>query len=113
VHATPTKMGGMTVAGSRVRVGGDLYHPVVPPGAVYVGRQAFGLRRSPWANPFSVRRHGRVQALKLYRRWLAERPGLIDRARRELAGQTLACWCRPDEDCHADIILELIDVEPG
>jgi hypothetical protein len=95
-------------AGRRVRVSGDLYHPVVPAGAIYVGRQGFGLRRSPWANPFSVREHGRAEALRRYRQWLHERPELIERARRELADRPLACWCALDVDCHADVLLSLI-----
>ena len=57
---------------ARVRVSGDLYHPVVPPGAIYVGRQGFGLRRSPWANPYGARAHGRSEALRLYRQWLCD-----------------------------------------
>jgi hypothetical protein len=95
-------------AQSRVRVQGDLYHPVVPPGAVYVGRQGFGLRRSPWANPFSLRRHDRTEALRLYRQWLVGQPALVDRARRELAGKQLACWCRVEDACHADVLAEVI-----
>ncbi len=27
--------------------------------------------------------------------------------RRELAGKNLACWCRLDQACHADILLEV------
>jgi hypothetical protein len=92
----------------RVRVSGDLYHPVVPPGAVYVGRQGFGLRRSPWANPYSVRAYGRAEALRLYRQWLHEQPELIERARQELPGRALACWCPPGADCHADVLVEVI-----
>lgn len=92
----------------RVRVQGDLYHPVVPPGAVYVGRQGFGLRRSPWANPFSLRKHDRAEALRLYRQWLVEQPALVDRARRELTGKRLACWCRVEDACHADVLADVI-----
>jgi hypothetical protein len=40
----------------RVKVTGDLWHASVPDGAVYVGRAAPGLRASPFANPFSLRR---------------------------------------------------------
>lgn len=36
----------------RVRVGGDLFHPRIPDGAVYVGRAGPNLRRSPFHNPF-------------------------------------------------------------
>ncbi|MFI5834874.1 DUF4326 domain-containing protein [Micromonospora sp. NPDC051300] len=92
----------------RVRVQGDLYHPVVPPGAVYVGRQGFGLRRSPWANPFSRRKHDRAEALRLYRQWLVGQPALVDRARRELTGKQLACWCRAEDPCHADVLADVI-----
>jgi hypothetical protein len=27
--------------------------------------------------------------------------------RRELKGRDLACWCKPDEPCHADVLLEI------
>lgn len=27
--------------------------------------------------------------------------------RAELAGKNLACWCKPDQPCHADVLLEL------
>lgn len=31
----------------------------------------------------------------------------LDDAKRELAGHDLACWCRPDQMCHADVLLQL------
>ncbi|WBC18202.1 DUF4326 domain-containing protein [Micromonospora sp. WMMA1998] len=77
-------------------------------GAVYVGRQGFGLRRSPWANPFSLRKHDRAEALRLYRQWLVGQPALVDRARRELPGKQLACWCRVEDACHADVLADII-----
>ena len=96
----------------RVKVEGDLYHPVVPAGAVYVGRQGVGLRRSPFANPFSIREHGRAEALERYERWLADRPDLLARARQELSGRPLACWCKPTDPCHADILLRIANGAP-
>jgi hypothetical protein len=51
----------------RVQVGGDRFHPVVPDGAVYVGRHAPYLRRSPFANPYPVKIYGREAAMELYR----------------------------------------------
>lgn len=93
----------------RVKVTGDLFHGQVPDGAVYVGRAAPGLRRSPFANPFTIREHG-TAAAAVYRQWLSGQPGLIGRARAELAGHDLACWCplpacgEPD-DCHAAVLL--------
>lgn len=32
-------------------------------------------------------------------------------ARHELRGKNLACWCRPDEACHADILLEISNAD--
>lgn len=31
----------------------------------------------------------------------------VDEIRAELAGKDLACWCKPDEPCHVDVLLEL------
>jgi hypothetical protein len=78
---------------------------------VYVGRQAPGLKRSRFANPFSVDEHGRDEALRLYREHLGRHPELIAEARSELAGRDLACWCKPGEPCHADVLLELVNRE--
>jgi len=70
-----------------------------PEGAVVVARP------TRWGNPFLVAEHGRAEAVQLYREWLAGRAGLLAAARSELAGRDLACWCRPDEECHADVLL--------
>ena len=34
-------------------------------------------------------------------------PYTTDDVRRALAGRDLACWCRPDLPCHADVLLEV------
>lgn len=31
----------------------------------------------------------------------------------QLRGKQLACWCRPGEPCHADVLLELANREPN
>ncbi|SES04086.1 DUF4326 domain-containing protein [Streptomyces qinglanensis] len=97
-----------------------------PEGAIYVGRgtawgnpyavvrQADGLYGIPdpidslstWAT-FDYERDARAEAALLFRAWIAERPTLIARARRELAGRNLMCWCPLDQPCHADVLLEL------
>jgi Domain of unknown function (DUF4326) len=74
-----------------------------PPGAVVISRPG------KWGNPYRVSEHGLPEALALYRRHLSEHPELVEAARRELAGRTLACWCPPDRPCHGDILLEVID----
>lgn len=80
----------------------------VPHGAVYVGRDSTG-RVGPWGNPFSVAEHGR-KALRLYLDHLAGNPGLVVRARAELGGKRLACWCAP-APCHAEVLARLADGE--
>jgi Domain of unknown function (DUF4326) len=88
---------------------------VVPGGAVYVGRftpaartHGPALAHSPFANPFGVGRYGRERTIEMYRERLASRPDLVERARQELTGKVLACWCALDEPCHADVLLEVI-----
>lgn len=76
-----------------------------PPGAVYVGRP------SPWGNPFPmVLEAQRAAVLIQYEAWLLERPDLIAKIRRELAGKHLVCWCSP-KPCHADILLRIANEE--
>jgi hypothetical protein len=90
---------------TRVQVTGDLFHGQVPDGAVYVGRQAPGLRKSPYANPFAVKTYGLAESLKRYR--LHSERFDMARLRRDLAGRDLACWCPLDQPCHADVLLGL------
>ena len=94
----------------------------MPNGCVYVGRP------TRWGNPFhweyfeelaSYDRHKAKELAALrFRLWLeGEVPGSDQRRREildhieELRGHDLACWCRPDEPCHADVLLELANRE--
>ena len=40
-------------------------------------------------------------------RWLAEQSDRAEMIQRDLRGKNLACWCRPGEPCHADVLLEI------
>lgn len=99
----------------RVRVEGDLFHGRVPPGAVYVGRAAPGLPRSPFANPYKVDRDvaDAAAAVERYRTKLLLDQGFAAAAAEDLAGFDLACWCplpppgQPDL-CHAAVLLEFV-----
>jgi len=31
----------------------------------------------------------------------------LDDVRRDLRGKNLACWCKPGQPCHADLLLEI------
>lgn len=79
----------------------------MPPDATYVGRP------TRWGNPFPVGEHGAAEACRLFEQHLLERPGLVAAGRRELAGRRLACWCRLDQPCHADVWLRLVSGSAG
>ncbi len=68
----------------------------MPENAVYVGRP------SKWGNPFDVANTGRIPAVL---RFACEIAPLLDVS--ELRGRDLCCWCRLDQECHADILLEI------
>lgn len=99
----------------------------MPTGAVKVDRgTAFG-------NPYRVEQHGREHALDEFSRLLARPDRRYERSDGQvreyppdnllwtaLAGRDLACWCRLDVPCHADLLLahlealgEGYDEDPG
>ncbi|WP_406871585.1 DUF4326 domain-containing protein [Aminobacter sp. P9b] len=84
-------------------------------------------RSTRWGNPFRVgepvdmlcaRRWGWVlgqptfvaqDALSSVRRFsaaLVSDEATHDLVKEHLRGKNLACWCRPDQPCHADVLLE-------
>lgn len=74
----------------------------MPPNTVYVGRP------TKYGNPYRDCQYGRAEALHQYEYWLniklAADPHFLD----DLKGKDLACFCRLDEPCHADILLRKI-----
>ena len=79
----------------------------LPSGAIYVGRP------TKWGNPF---RPGpdmtRAQMVAAYRRYLRAKAELMA-ALPELRGHDLACWCKLDEPCHADVLLDFANGPSG
>lgn len=86
-------------------------------------------RPSKWGNPFRAGGTTRVhpdgavsvstveESVRLYRFWVEgtiEVPGVMRPGTAEvetLAGRDLACWCRPESPCHADVLLDLANRE--
>jgi len=69
----------------------------MPEGAVYVGRG------SKWGNPCKVERESqRADAVAWFEANVAQTLDVAD-----LRGKDLACWCRLDQECHADVLLRL------
>jgi hypothetical protein len=72
---------------------------------VYIGRPG------PWGNPFVIYRDGnRKQTIRKYEKWLKKQPELIKRAKKELKGKILGCWCAP-KACHGDILARIANGE--
>ena len=94
------------------------YHIAARPLVVHCKRAPFDVyigRPGPWGNPFShkpstvrgtVRVATREEAVRRYEAWLLAQPGLVARARRELRGKVLGCWCKPDR-CHGDVLARI------
>lgn len=90
----------------------------LPDGAVSVARPG------RWGNPFVVGRNGTAaECVDQFRALLAghvayrPHPSPADQAAyrehlaanwRTLAGKRLACWCRLDAPCHADVLAEAV-----
>jgi hypothetical protein len=49
----------------------------------------------------------KAYAVRLYRELIRREPTLAIRAKSELAGKKLACWCSLDGPCHADVLAEI------
>lgn len=54
-----------------------------------------------------------AEAVALYRRLLVANMLGDDQvdALLKLRGKNLACWCKPDAPCHADVLLELANLD--
>lgn len=75
----------------------------MPDNTVYVGRP------TQWGNPFPVdKTTSGEESVSLFRTYVL---GRISNGTgyplQPLRGKNLACWCGPDERCHADVLLEL------
>lgn len=89
----------------------------MPANTVYVGRP------SKWGNPYAASHHDHAhhpgvpivrpeneaatpaEAVEKFRHYAKMFD--TDRVRKELGGKNLACWCPPDQPCHADVLLKI------
>lgn len=61
--------------------------------------------------PATDQRDAHALAVELYETWLYGQPQLLERARVELVGRDLMCWCSESLPCHADVLLSLTNPE--
>tara|TARA_B110000503_G_scaffold131048_1_gene205116 strand:+ start:90 stop:458 length:369 start_codon:yes stop_codon:yes gene_type:complete len=76
---------------------------------VYCGRANFhtGHKKSKWFNPYSEKKYGLDEALRLHRETLS---GELKDQVGELKGKALSCWCSPGK-CHCDYLAELANAK--
>ena len=114
-----------------IRIQRSRQHKQVSPNGlpiVYVGRPG------KWGNPFSLKQcyvdaalyisvirheipnckvdkiwvgYANAIAIQKYKSYMSDNPGLIELAKKDLKGKNLSCWCKKDEACHADILLQI------
>jgi len=78
----------------------------IPEGAVYIGRSGSS-RIGQWGNPFSIDDgNTRESVVEQYRRHLLADAELMARARQELVGKDLVCFCAP-RACHGDVLRDV------
>mmetsp|Transcript_32430 Transcript_32430/g.54621 ORF Transcript_32430/g.54621 Transcript_32430/m.54621 type:complete len:467 (-) Transcript_32430:443-1843(-) len=68
-----------------------------------------------WGNPFRMRRDNpkeRKRVVERYREYLLSKPELVLRAKAELRGKVLACWCSP-KSCHAHVLAAVANDDPS
>ncbi len=82
-------------------------------GVVFINGERFPKNASKWANPFTVKEHGRDRCLELYEeriRKFIEKEGTVEIIK--LKNKTLGCWCKPDK-CHGDILVKILNELSG
>ncbi len=65
-------------------------------------------RGTPWGNPFPVTKNrDALMAVAEFSRMVMGDPDYQARCRQQLQGKNLMCFCKPDDPCHADVLLQV------
>ena len=66
-------------------------------------------RPSKWGCPYPLKKESeREKVIAKFRSYLRANSKLVKAARQELREKNLACWCRLDLSCHADVWLNVL-----
>lgn len=63
--------------------------------------------------PANDQRDAHVLAVESYEIWIHSQPELLARARQELAGRDLTCFCPAELPCHVDVLLGIANAVSG
>lgn len=73
---------------------------------VYIGRDTIR-KNGEWGNPFVIGKDGdRNEVVRKHAEWFLSQPELVEKAKKELKGKNLVCFCAP-RSCHGDILLRI------
>lgn len=97
------------------------YHKLVvhckrAPYDVYIGRASKSAPKGftcEWGNPFVMKNQSvqeRTRVCEAYKEWLMDQPDLVAKAKRELKGRVLGCYCSPLA-CHGHVLAEVANVD--
>jgi|SRR4028118_111974 hypothetical protein len=105
----------------------NVKNTILTQNTIYIGRanKTYNLPASPLANPYVICKDGqREEVVQKYRVWLHEQvkeglSGKKNSAWEELKALKkqaktngflrLACWCKEDEKCHGDIVINCLN----
>lgn len=70
-------------------------------------------RGSVYGNPYIISNDlTREQCIRKFQDYFYTNVPLMERARRELTGKELLCYCRPQLACHGDVIANVCNMSP-
>lgn len=70
---------------------------------VYIGRPSI------WGNKFVIGPDGtREDVVRKYEEWIGTQLDLIEKAKVELRGKVLGCFCFPQK-CHGDVLVRIVE----
>jgi len=72
-------------------------------------KELFHFQDSIWRNNFTVKEYGREECLELYKESIIKKikSKIVDLE--TLRGKKLGCYCKLNEDCHIDILIDLLE----
>lgn len=101
---------------SRTKIGSPAWNQAKAEGrAVYCGRachrstEPLAHIKSPYHNPFPASLHADPVGTFRFFWHQPINAEVRERARRELKGKVLGCFCKESEPCHCDVIIEDIE----
>jgi len=76
---------------------------------VYIGRYNPSIKSASyeWGNPFVIGKDGdRNDVISKFQKYILENKEMVTKAKKELKGKILACWCAP-ELCHGNVLAKI------